>query len=66
MVDIGGGTTDIAIFTDGNIKHTAVVPIAGQNITKDIAIGLRTSLVAAESIKIEHATLVNTLSLIHI
>ena len=60
LVDIGGGTTDIAIFTDGNIKHTAVVPIAGQNITKDIGIGLRTSLVAAESIKIEHATLVNT------
>ena len=60
LVDIGGGTTDIAIFTDGNIKHTAVVPIAGQNITKDIAIGLRTSLVAAESIKIEHATLINT------
>lgn len=60
LVDIGGGTTDIAIFTDGNIKHTAVVPIAGQNITKDIGIGLRTSLAAAESIKIEHATLVNT------
>ena len=60
LVDIGGGTTDIAIFTDGNIKHTAVVPIAGQNITKDIGIGLRTSLVAAESIKIEHASLVNT------
>ena len=60
LVDIGGGTTDIAIFTDGNIKHTAVVPIAGQNITKDIGIGLRTSLVAAESIKIEHATLINT------
>ena len=60
LVDIGGGTTDIAIFTDGNIKHTAVVPIAGQNITKDIGIGLRTSLVAAESIKIEHATLANT------
>ena len=60
LVDIGGGTTDIAIFTDGNIKHTAVVPIAGQNITKDIGIGLRTSLVAAESIKVEHATLVNT------
>ena len=60
LVDIGGGTTDIAIFTDGNIKHTAVVPIAGQNITKDIGIGLRTSLIAAESIKIEYATLVNT------
>ena len=60
LVDIGGGTTDIAIFTDGNIKHTAVVPIAGQNITKDIGIGLRTSLAAAESIKIEYATLLNT------
>ena len=60
LVDIGGGTTDIAIFTDGNIKHTAVVPIAGQNITKDIGIGLRTSLASAELIKIEHATLLKT------
>ena len=59
LVDIGGGTTDIAIFTDGNIKHTAVIPIAGQNITKDIGIGLRTSLDAAELIKLEHATLIN-------
>ena len=59
LVDIGGGTTDIAIFTDGNIKHTAVIPIAGQNITKDIGIGLRTSLDAAETIKIDHSELFN-------
>ena len=57
LVDIGGGTTDIALFTDGNIKHTAVIPIAGQNITKDIGIGLRTSLDAAEEIKIEFSSL---------
>ncbi len=60
LVDIGGGTTDIAIFTDGNIKHTAVIPIAGQNITRDIGIGLRTSLDSAEAIKIEHADLIGS------
>ena len=44
VVDIGGGTTDIAVFSDGAIRHTAVIPIAGDQITSDIAMALRTSL----------------------
>lgn len=54
MVDLGGGTTDLAIFVDGSIRHTAVLPIGGQNLTKDIAIGLLTSQTEAEKIKIRH------------
>jgi len=54
MVDLGGGTTDLAIFVDGSIRHTAVLPIGGQNLTKDIAIGLLTSQTEAEKIKIKH------------
>ena len=42
LVDIGGGTTDVAIFTEGAIRHTAVIPIAGDQITNDIAMALRT------------------------
>ena len=53
LVDIGCGTTDIAIFTDGTIKHSAVIPIASQMITKDIRIILSTSLEAAEEMKIQ-------------
>tara|TARA_B100001094_G_scaffold319491_1_gene364390 strand:- start:1254 stop:2504 length:1251 start_codon:yes stop_codon:yes gene_type:complete len=59
LVDIGGGTTDIAIFTDGDIKHTAVIPAAGQMVTNDIRIGLRTSLEAAEDIKKKYGSLIN-------
>ena len=59
LVDIGGGTTDIAIFTDGDIKHTAVVPVAGQNVTNDIRIGLCTSLDASEEIKKKYGSLIN-------
>jgi cell division protein FtsA len=51
LVDIGGGTTDIAIFTNGAIRHTAVIPIAGDQITNDIAMALRTPTVEAEDIK---------------
>ena len=51
MVDIGGGTTDIAIFTDGAIRHTSVIPIAGDQVTNDIAVALRTPTQAAEEIK---------------
>ena len=51
LVDIGGGTTDIAIFTDGAIRHTAVIPIAGDQITNDIAMALRTPTKDAEDIK---------------
>ena len=59
LVDIGGGTTDIAIFTDGDIKHTAVIPVAGQMITNDIRIGLCTSLDASEEIKKKYGSLFN-------
>lgn len=51
MVDIGGGTTDIAIFQNGTIKHTAVIPIAGDQVTNDIAIAIQTPTSAAEDIK---------------
>ncbi len=54
LVDIGGGTTDIAIFTGGAIRHTAVIPIAGDQITNDIAMALRTPTADAEDIKISH------------
>ncbi len=53
IVDIGAGTTDVAIFTDGAIRHTAVIPIAGDLITSDIAMALRTPTKDAEEIKIE-------------
>jgi cell division protein FtsA len=55
LVDIGGGTTDIAIFTEGAIKHTAVIPIAGDQVTNDIAVALRTPTQSAENIKIQYA-----------
>jgi cell division protein FtsA len=55
LVDIGGGTTDIAIFTDGAIRHTAVIPIAGDQVTNDIAVALRTPTQYAEDIKIRYA-----------
>ncbi len=55
LVDIGGGTTDIAIFTDGAIRHTAVIPIAGDQVTNDIAMALRTPTQNAEDIKIKYA-----------
>ncbi|HMN56979.1 MAG TPA: cell division protein FtsA [Ottowia sp.] len=54
VVDIGAGTTDIAIFTGGAIRHTAVLPIAGDLITSDIAMALRTPTKDAEDIKVEH------------
>ncbi|MBK8814790.1 MAG: cell division protein FtsA [Methylococcaceae bacterium] len=55
LIDIGGGTTDIAIFADGAIKHTAVIPIAGDQVTNDIAVALRTPTVNAEEIKRNYA-----------
>ncbi|MBZ0106960.1 MAG: cell division protein FtsA [Sulfuricella denitrificans] len=54
LIDIGGGTTDIAVFTDGAIRHTAVIPIAGDQITNDIAMALRTPTKEAEDIKRSH------------
>lgn len=56
MIDIGGGTTDIAIFTEGAIRHTAVIPIAGDQVTNDIALALRTPTNNAEEIKIKHSS----------
>lgn len=55
LVDIGGGTTDIAVFTDGAIRHTGVIPIAGDQVTNDIAMALRTPTPHAEELKIKYA-----------
>jgi cell division protein FtsA len=55
LVDIGGGTSDIAIFTEGSIRHTGVIPIAGDQVTNDIAMALRTPTQHAEDIKIKYA-----------
>ena len=55
LVDIGGGTTDIAVFTGGAIRHTAVIPIAGDQVTNDIAVALRTPTHHAEEIKLKYA-----------
>jgi len=55
LIDIGGGTTDIAVFTEGSIRHTAVIPIAGDQVTSDIAVALRTPPQHAEEIKIKYA-----------
>ena len=54
LVDIGGGTTDIAVFTDGAIRHTSVIPIAGDQVTNDIAVALRTPTQHAEEIKLKY------------
>ncbi|MDO6387383.1 MULTISPECIES: cell division protein FtsA [unclassified Uliginosibacterium] len=54
LVDIGGGTTDLAVFTQGAIRHTAVIPIAGDQITNDIAMALRTPTSEAEGIKLDY------------
>ena len=55
LVDIGGGTTDIAIFVDGAIRHTAVIPVAGDQVTNDIAMALRTPTQYAEDLKVRYA-----------
>src|SRR3977135_4013744 len=62
LVDIGGGTTDIAVFTDGAIKHTSVIPIAGDQITNDIAMALRTPTKDAEELKILHGVALRQLA----
>ena len=55
LIDVGGGTTDIAVFTEGSIHHTAVIPIAGDQVTNDIAVALRTPTQYAEDIKVRYA-----------
>src|SRR3989344_8441020 len=62
LLDIGGGTTDIAIFTHGAIRHTAVIPIAGDQITNDIAMALRTPTAEAEAIKVRHGVALRQLA----
>lgn len=56
VIDIGSGGTSVAIFEEGTTLHTAVIPVGGENVTNDIAIGLRTSIDAAEKIKIEYGS----------
>ena len=63
LVDIGGGTTDIAVFTDGSIRHTAVIPIAGDQVTNDIAVALRTPTQHAEEIKVKYACALTQLAM---
>lgn len=62
LVDIGGGTTDIAIFYEGAIQYTAVIPIAGDQVTNDIAMALRTPSKAAESIKLQYGSAIGELT----
>jgi cell division protein FtsA len=62
MVDIGGGTTDIAVFGGGAIRHTAVIPIAGDQVTNDIAVSMRTPTQYAEDIKIKYACALSQLA----
>jgi cell division protein FtsA len=54
LIDIGGGTTDLIIYVDGAVVHTAVIPIGGINLTSDVATGLRTPMAEAERIKIKY------------
>ncbi len=56
LLDLGGGTTDIAVFFDGSIRHTASVTLGGRNVTSDLAYGLRTSLAEAERLKVAHGS----------
>lgn len=60
LLDIGAGTTNLIVFEDGEVQYVAVLPIGGQHITNDLAIGLRTDLDIAEAVKLEHADLRRT------
>nr|MBN2277538.1 cell division protein FtsA [candidate division Zixibacteria bacterium] len=61
LVDIGGDLTDVAVFYDGSIRHTGVVPLGGRNVTNDIAIGLRTTVDQAEKLKIKYGSALTSL-----
>ncbi len=61
LVDLGGGTTDIAVFHNGSIKYSSVIALGGNHITNDIAIGLRTATQEAESLKIKHGSAMTSL-----
>ena len=56
VADFGAGTIDLALYMDGSPFHTAVLPLGGNNVTNDVAIGLKTSLAAAEELKIRYGT----------
>jgi cell division protein FtsA len=62
LVDVGGGTTDIAVFAGGAIRHTAVIPIAGDQVTNDIAVSMRTPTQYAEDIKVRYACALSQLA----
>jgi len=57
LLDIGAGTTNLIVLEDGEVQHVAVLPIGGQHITNDLAIGLKTDLDIAEAVKLQHANL---------
>jgi cell division protein FtsA len=57
LIDIGAGTTNLVVLEDGEVQHVAVLPVGGQHITNDLAIGLRTDLDVAEAVKVQHAGL---------
>ena len=65
LVDIGGGTTDIAIIKNGSIQHTSVIPIAGDQITNDISVAFTTPYQSAEDIKINHGSAVSFMASIN-
>jgi cell division protein FtsA len=58
LADIGGGTTDVAVFKDNSVFHTSVVPVAGYQITRDISIGLKLPFEIAEEIKIKYGNVI--------
>jgi len=62
LIDIGGGTTDLAVFSGGALRHTAVIPIAGDQVTNDIAVSMRTPTQHAEDIKIRYACALSQLA----
>lgn len=62
LVDIGGGTTDAAVFRDGSLCHATVIPVGGNHVTNDIAVGLRTPFAAAEEIKLRHGYAIGSMA----
>jgi cell division protein FtsA len=60
LIDIGAGTTNLVVLEDGEVQHVAVLPLGGQHITNDLAIGLRTDLEIAEAVKVQHAGLMQS------
>ena len=61
MVDMGGGTTDLAIFSDGSVMHTAIIPVGGDHFTNDIAVGLKTARAEAERLKVQYGCALSSL-----